>query len=47
MNHNDEAILLDNILVSDAASRLGILTDYFNKRISFSVFEKVKIGMGE
>ena len=25
MNHNDEAILLDNILVSDAASRLGLL----------------------
>ena len=43
MNHNDEAILLDNILVSDAASRLGILTDYFNKKDFFSPsFEKVK-----
>ena len=43
MNHNDETILLDNILVSDAASRLGILTDYFNKKDFFSPsFEKVK-----
>ena len=43
MNHNDEAILLDNILVSDAASRLGILTDYFKKKDFFSPsMEKVK-----
>jgi len=43
MNHNDEAILLDNILVSDAASRLGVLTDYFNKKDFFSPsFEKLK-----
>ena len=43
MNHNDEAILLDNILVSDAVSRLGILTDYFNEKDFFSPsFDKVK-----
>ena len=43
MNHTDEAILLDNILVSDAASRLGILTDYFNEKDFFSPsFDKVK-----
>jgi len=42
-NHNDEAILLDNILVSDAVTRLGILTDYFNKKDFFSPsFNKVK-----